>query len=78
MTAAVPHIFALEKLLANLADGIPRKRALDRYNRWTIAATRAWIKLGWKEFGRQGEHADFDAAMASALERLRQATAGQA
>ncbi|HSI03395.1 MAG TPA: FAD-dependent monooxygenase, partial [Myxococcota bacterium] len=77
MTATVPHVFALEKLLANLADGVPRTRALDRYNKWTLMATKAWLKLGFKEFGRQGEHGDtFEAAMADALERLR--TAGGA
>jgi hypothetical protein len=74
MTAAVPHVFALEKLLANLADGVPRRRALDRYDKWTLAATKAWLKLGFKQFGRQGAQGEtFESAMASALERLRTA-----
>lgn len=74
MTATVPHIRALEKLLANLADGVPRWLALDCYNRWTMAGTKAWLKLGHNEFGRLGDkHEPFESALAAALERLAKA-----
>ncbi len=74
MVATVPHIFALEKLLANLADGVPRKIALDRYDRWALAGTKEWLRLGFGEFGRRGAQTEtFESAMAAALERLRHA-----
>ena len=70
MTACVPHTFALEKLLADVAKGTPKREALREYNTLTMDATREWLRVGFAEFGRISVKKNFNEALRAAYERL--------
>jgi 2-polyprenyl-6-methoxyphenol hydroxylase-like FAD-dependent oxidoreductase len=49
-TAAVPHLDALKRLIAALDGGVPRHKAIARYEREVLAATDYWGALTISEY----------------------------